>query len=274
MQQMPRWFSSLDATARGALKRARDESDRCNLPYIGTEQVLLGLLAQPRGTARRVLRSFGLELDSVRATFDQWRATSQEHVVATAEPHQSDDVSLSKEAKAAIEHAVERAGSAGPNSIATEHLLLGILDLDAGAALELLKGRGVDLAALRARIVQVQSLGGRALGARVPSGMVQMHTFERPPDWEAPAGAGARNNVVMCRLDDAQVEAIDILIEAGVRPNRSDAAAWLIRLGLESKTTVVDAVRDKVTEIRRIREDARMLAEHAEKSSEEGHSSS
>jgi hypothetical protein len=72
----------------------------------------------------------------------------------------------------------------------------------------------------------------------------------------------------MCRLDDAQVDAIDILIEAGVRPNWSDVAAWLIRLGVESKATVVDAVRERVAEIRRIREDVRILAENAVRSCE------
>ena len=55
------------------------------------------------------------------------------------------------------------------------------------------------------------------------------------------------------------------LIEAGVRANRSDAAAWLIQIGLESKSAVLEAVKDKVAEIRRIREDARVLAEDAEK---------
>ena len=259
------WLSSLDAPARGALKRARDESDRAGLRYIGTEHLLLGLLGQPRGIGGRVLRSFGLELDSVRAAFEQWRGASQEHSVATVEPESSDGVRLSAEAKAAIGHAVARARKTTGAAIATEHLLEGILDLDSGVAIELLRGRGVDLAALRARTVQLVSLGGRMSrrGGRDPSSTTPVNLVGRP-DWEIPPGTAVRNNVVMCRLDDAQIEAIDILIEAGVRANRGDAAAWLIRAGLESKGSVVDAVRDKVAEIRRLREDARTLAEGAE----------
>jgi len=202
---------------------------------------------------------------SVRAAFEQWRSASQEHEVASVEPESSDGVRLSAEAKAAIGHAVAQARKDASDAIATEHLLQGILELDTGVAIDLLRGRGVDLVALRARTVQLASLAGRAprRGGRDPSSAIRMHTVERP-DWESPASAGVRNNVVMCRLDDAQIEAIDILIEAGVRANRSDAAAWLIRTGLESKTSVVDAVREKVTEIRRLREDARTLAEGAE----------
>jgi ATP-dependent Clp protease ATP-binding subunit ClpA len=266
MQSPESWSSSLDAPARGALKRARDESERAQLPYIGTEQLLLGLLGQPRGVAGRVLRSFGLELESVRAAFGQWRPTAHEHAAAVAEQRSLQDLQLTSEAKSAISRAVDGARGSGTHSIGTEHLLQGILDADAGSAVEFLRARGIDLPALRARTVQVALLGSRTprRGPRGYGPPAQMHVVERP-DWEAPS-SGVRSNVVMCRLDDAQLEAIDILIEAGVRANRSDAAAWLIRVGLESKAGVVDAVREKVAEIRRIREDAKTLAEDADTS--------
>ena len=198
----------------------------------------------------------------MRPSFDQSRATSAEHSAAIVVPADADGPRLTAEAKEAIERAIKHARGSGPHSIATEHLLQGLLDLERGAALELLRLRAVDLSALRARTVQLASLGPRR-SARISAGTVQMHTLD-PPDWQAAGSGGARNNVVMCRLDDSQVEAIDILIEAGVRLNRSDAAAWLIRTGLESKAAVVDAVREKVSEIRRLREDARTLAEDAD----------
>ena len=234
------------------------------MPYIGTEQLLLGLLAQ-RGIAGRVLRSFGLELESVRATVGQWRDASQEHAVAAAEQRGSETLQLTAEAKSAIGRAVDRARGSGPRGIGTEHLLQGILDADAGTAVELLRGRGVDLTALRARTVQLASLGSRTR-RREPRLSSQMDMVVRP-EWEAPTSSGVRSNVIMCRLDDTQLEAIEILIEAGVRANRSDAAAWLIRVGLDSKVAVVDAVREKVAEIRRIREDAKTLAEDADTAS-------
>ncbi|MBV9173798.1 MAG: hypothetical protein JOZ81_27355 [Chloroflexi bacterium] len=265
MQSREGWFSSLDRTARGALKRARDESDRAKLRYIGTEQLLLGLLAQPRGIAGRALRSFGLELESVRMSFAQTRAASQEHTVADSEQRSFENLQLTAEAKAAISRAIDSARGSGTNAIATEHLLQGILDLDSGTAVELLRGHGINLAALRARTVQLAALGSSASrrGPRGSAATAEMHVVERP-DWGVPASSGVRSNVVMCRLDDAQLDAIDILIEAGVRANRSDAAAWLIGAGLDSKSAVVDAVREKVAEIRRIREDAKTLAEDAD----------
>ncbi len=68
----------------------------------------------------------------------------------------------------------------------------------------------------------------------------------------------------MCRVDDADLNAIEILIEAGVRANRSDAVNWLIKAGLESKRAVLESVTDKVSQIRALREAARALAEDVE----------
>lgn len=67
---------------------------------------------------------------------------------------------------------------------------------------------------------------------------------------------GGRDNVVACRMDDADLAALDALVEAGVRSTRSDAAAWLIKAGLEVNKPLLDEVSGTVTEIRRLREEA------------------
>ena len=65
-----------------------------------------------------------------------------------------------------------------------------------------------------------------------------------------------RDNVVACRLDDQALQALDALVEAGVRSTRSDAAAWLIQVGLQVHSELLDEVADTVGEIRRLREEA------------------
>jgi ATP-dependent Clp protease ATP-binding subunit ClpA len=255
----PGWYDKLDPSARGALQRAREESDRARLPYIGTEQLLLGLLAQPRGVTRRALRSFDLELDAIRPLLEQLRPVSSEH--ATSETQRStSDLALTPNAKRAIELGIDYARTGGQASISTEHLLLGLLGLDDGTAVEFLRQRGIDFNALRARTRQLASRGARAPSRKLQIG-VDLDPLPTPS--VSNAVATVRSNVVMCRLDDRALEAIDVLIEAGVRANRSEAAAWLITVGLESKASVLDAVRDQVAEIRRLRESARALAEDA-----------
>ena len=53
--------------AQQVLALARKEADRFNHNYVGTEHLLLGLLAEGRGIAAQVLNSFDVTLETVRA---------------------------------------------------------------------------------------------------------------------------------------------------------------------------------------------------------------
>ena len=76
----------------------------------------------------------------------------------------------------------------------------------------------------------------------------------------APSASGPKSNVITCRLDDATLNALDILVEAGVRTTRSDAAAWLIGAGIEAHRPLIARVTTTVEEIRRLRDEARAIA--------------
>lgn len=123
------------------------------------------------------------------------------------------------------------------HSVGTEHLLLGLLQVPDGY-------RPPHPAALR--------------GHRHDPGPTLALIDEATPA-EA-AEPLPKSNVVMCRLDGDDLNALDTLIEAGVRTTRSDAAAWLIRAGIQANGQLFDSVRDKVAQIRQLREEARGLA--------------
>lgn len=67
---------------------------------------------------------------------------------------------------------------------------------------------------------------------------------------------GPRDTVVACRVDTSDLEAIDMLVEAGLRSSRSEAAAWLIHQGVVAQKALLDEVRDTVAQIRKLREEA------------------
>lgn len=48
--------------------------------------------------------------------------------------------------------------------------------------------------------------------------------------------------MVTCYLDDKTVEILDTLVEAGIRPTRSDTVTWLIGVGLEMNRALVERV--------------------------------
>ena len=63
-----------------------------------------------------------------------------------------------------------------------------------------------------------------------------------------------RHSVVGCRVDAADLSIIDMMVEAGVRTTRSEAAAWFIHEGITAQHALVEEIRGTVAEIRRLRE--------------------
>src|SRR5215469_10408732 len=55
-------FERFTAEARRAIVQAQEEARRLQHNYIGTEHLLLGLLAEPDGIAARAAGRFGLDL--------------------------------------------------------------------------------------------------------------------------------------------------------------------------------------------------------------------
>jgi len=69
-----------------------------------------------------------------------------------------------------------------------------------------------------------------------------------------------KSNVVACRIDGNDLDAIDMLVEVGIRTTRSDAASWLIHAGIEANRSVLESVQATVGEIRQLRTRAQAVA--------------
>ncbi|HWZ18089.1 MAG TPA: hypothetical protein VNW73_04775, partial [Ktedonobacteraceae bacterium] len=85
---------------------------------------------------------------------------------------------------------------------------------------------------------------------------------------KVPEQSSSKSNVVTCRIDGRDLDAVDALIEAGIRSTRSDAAAWLIHAGIEANRPLFEKVYGTVAEIRRLRVVAQSLAKELEGSGE------
>jgi ATP-dependent Clp protease ATP-binding subunit ClpA len=223
-------FDKFTVRARNVLQLAQEEARRLNHNYIGTEHVLLGLIAEGGGIAAKVLTSIGLDLDSVRAAVEE--------AVGPGEAPVLGEIGLTPRGRRVIEKGVAEARKQRHRFIGTEHLLLGLLQVSDGMGYRILQ-RLADVAAIQAQTLAVIA--------------------NADPE-EVPAEPLPKSNVVMCRLDDEDLNALDTLIEAGVRTTRSDAAAWLIRAGIQTNGPLFESVRDKVAQIRQLREEARSLA--------------
>lgn len=164
-------MEGLGLGARRAVEAAEAEARALGHDRVGTEHLLLGLLAGATTTAAEALRAAGLGLAAVRHKVGE--------AVGSTAGSAPADAQLPRTARAerALGRSVRFAHARHADAVATEHLLLGVLDVE-GTAGQVLRGLGVDVDRLRA------SLDG--IG-RDPAG-----TGSAPGGHEGDVPAGAR----------------------------------------------------------------------------------
>jgi ATP-dependent Clp protease ATP-binding subunit ClpA len=121
--------------ARRVLSLAQEEAERFQHNYIGTEHLLLGLIREEGGVAGRVLRELGLDQRRVEELVKRMTRASPRTTTIAPE--------LSPGTKRVLELAVDEARRMGHHYIGTEHLLLGLVRLPEGVAIDILKRLGI-----------------------------------------------------------------------------------------------------------------------------------
>lgn len=146
---LPRGFERFSLRAMRAIFLAQDESRRLGHQYVGTEQLLLGLIGEGTGTAAQILLAEGLNLEDLRIEVEKrigyGRGTPPE-------------IPFTPRAKRVLELSIEQAQKLGDQYIGTEHLLLGILRERGGMAVRVLEHLSVNLYSLEQRIKQRHEL--------------------------------------------------------------------------------------------------------------------
>lgn len=136
--------------ARRAVAMAAIEARDLGAARVGTEHLLLGLLAHTDGAAAKLLGASGVTLASARRKVSEAVGQRQASDADAARGRRPGDA-LERSARAdrAIGRAFRFAHDAKSREVRTEHLLLGVLDVE-GTAGQVLRGLGVDLEVLRA----------------------------------------------------------------------------------------------------------------------------
>jgi len=212
-----------------------DYTDQC-VPY---RYCAVFCLREGESIAYNVLQSLGIEIEAVRRAITFIVGPGKEMVIG--------EIGLTPRAVAATTLAINEAGHLQQEKIAPEHLLLGLTREGEGIAAGLLRAFGTTLEKVRAQTFQAIALASRGKAAEQSS---------------------PKSNVVTCRIDGHDLDAVDALIEAGIRSTRSDAAAWLIHAGVEANRPLFEKVYGTVAEIRRLRVVAQSLAQEAAGSAE------
>jgi ATP-dependent Clp protease ATP-binding subunit ClpA len=154
-------FERFSDRARRVIVLSQEEARLLNHNYIGTEHILLGLIAETEGVAARALVSLGVKLDTVRHEVEE--------IIGQGGSPPSGHIPFTPRAKKVLELSLREAMQLGHNYIGTEHILLGLVREGEGVACQVLVKLGASLPKVRARVVRLlDEGGGEATAAPVP----------------------------------------------------------------------------------------------------------
>ncbi|MEX1026198.1 MAG: Clp protease N-terminal domain-containing protein, partial [Planctomycetota bacterium] len=140
-------FDRFTDRAKKVMNLARQEAQRFNHEYLGTEHVLLGLVQEGSGVAANVLRNMQIDLAKIRTEVEKLVKTGPSMVTMGQLP-------FTPRAKKVLELSMEEAGNLGHNYIGTEHLLLGLIKENEGIAAKVLTNLGVKLEDVREEVLE------------------------------------------------------------------------------------------------------------------------
>jgi ATP-dependent Clp protease ATP-binding subunit ClpC len=129
---------------RQILAAAREEAARLRHEYVGTEHILLALLADEGGVSAAVLTNLGVDREAVRALIEATVKTGN------ADPHHGPDLPYTSRAKRVLELAMAESRELHHTYVGSEHLLLGLVAEGKGIAAQVLQDSGVTLEGARA----------------------------------------------------------------------------------------------------------------------------
>lgn len=141
-------FDRFTDRARKLMGLARQEAQRFNHDYIGTEHMLLGLVREGSGVGSDILKNLDVDLKKVRQEVEKLVTHGTIMVIAAQLPFTPDG-------KKVLEFALNEASMFGHNYIGTEHLLLGLIRARKGIAAKVLRNLKVRLEGVREEALEL-----------------------------------------------------------------------------------------------------------------------
>jgi ATP-dependent Clp protease ATP-binding subunit ClpA len=148
--------------ARRVVALAGSESEALGHHHIGTEHLLLGILADGQSPAAATLVAAGATLAGARPKVAEAVGGRRPETVAG-------DLPLTARAKRVLERATRFSLQRRSPEIETEHILLAILNVD-GTAGQVLRGLGVELNALQEAVTELELVVPTKAPARTKPG--------------------------------------------------------------------------------------------------------
>ncbi len=151
-------FERFTEKAIKVIMLAQEEARRLGHNFVGTEQILLGLIGEGTGIAAKTLKGMGVNLKEARAEVEK--------IIGRGSGFVAVEIPFTPRAKRVLELSWDEARQLGHNYIGTEHLLLGLIREGEGVAARVLENLGVDLTKVRSNVIRML---GETRGSAVSS---------------------------------------------------------------------------------------------------------
>ncbi|TXG54444.1 hypothetical protein EZV62_019700 [Acer yangbiense] len=148
-------FERFTEKAIKVIMLAQEEARRLGHNFVGTEQILLGLIGEGTGIAAKVLKSMGINLKDARVEVEK--------IIGRGSGFVAVEIPFTPRAKRVLELSLEEARQLGHNYIGSEHLLLGLLREGEGVAARVIRMVGESTEAVGAGV------GGGSSGNKMPT---------------------------------------------------------------------------------------------------------
>lgn len=150
-------FEHFTNNAIAVIMKAQEEARRLRHNFVGTEQLLLGLIKESSTLAAKILNELGITLNDARAEV--------EAIIGRGSGSVPPEIPFTPKVKQVFEQAFQEARKMDASYIEPEHLLLSLTHNTESVAYRVLTNLGIDPAKLRTRVIQ--ELGE---AAAVPAG--------------------------------------------------------------------------------------------------------
>ncbi|AFZ31206.1 ATPase AAA-2 domain protein [Gloeocapsa sp. PCC 7428] len=163
-------FERFTEKAIKVIMLAQEEARRLGHNFVGTEQILLGLIGEGTGVAAKVLKSMGVNLKDARIEVEK--------IIGRGSGFVAVEIPFTPRAKRVLELSLEEARQLGHNYIGTEHLLLGLIREGEGVAARVLENLGVDLSKVRTQVIRMLGETAEVSAGSSQSGRTKTPTLD------------------------------------------------------------------------------------------------
>lgn len=140
-------FERFTEKAIKVIMLAQEEARRLGHNFVGTEQILLGLIGEGTGIAAKTLKSLGVSLKDAKVEVEK--------IIGRGSGFVAVEIPFTPRAKRVLELSWDEARQLGHNYISTEHLLLGLIREGEGVAVRVLENLGVELSRVRSSVIRM-----------------------------------------------------------------------------------------------------------------------